>query len=123
MEGVNPLTVETIILGLALYFFPINLLLKQFAMGRGIRKPCGLTVRQYMFSYIDIKEYSGFIPCGKMSDNIGVTELNEIFLNSIPNCWSKQACVQVFECKSITLKNQFTCLNAWLLRNLSMKVY
>ena len=42
-EGMNTLTVETIILGLASYFFPVNYLSKQkCAMCRGMRKPRGL---------------------------------------------------------------------------------
>ena len=39
-----------------------------------------------------------------MADKIGVTELNKILKNSIPNIWSKQAYVQGFYCKSILLK-------------------
>ena len=32
-------------------------------------------------------------------------EINEILLNSIPNRWSKQEYVQIFDCESITLKS------------------
>ena len=39
-----------------------------------------------------------------MTDRIGVTKLNEILLNSMPDSWSNQACVQGFDCESITLK-------------------
>ena len=39
-----------------------------------------------------------------MTDNISVTELNEIFLNSMPNSWSKKAYIQGFYCESINLK-------------------
>ena len=39
-----------------------------------------------------------------MTDKIGVTEINEILLNSIPNIWYKQAYVQGFDCESITFK-------------------
>ena len=39
-----------------------------------------------------------------MADKIGVTELNEIILNSMPNSRSKQAYVQGFDCESISLK-------------------
>ena len=31
-------------------------------------------------------------------------ELNEILFNSIPNSWSKQACVHGFHCEYITLQ-------------------
>ena len=40
----------------------------------------------------------------KLTDKFGVMELNEILLNSMNNIWSKQAYVQGFEYKSITLK-------------------
>ena len=39
-----------------------------------------------------------------MTDKIGATKLNEILLNSMLNSWSKQACVQAFDCESITFK-------------------
>ena len=35
---------------------------------------------------------------------MGVTEMNEIILNSMPNICSKQAYFQGFDCKSISLK-------------------
>ena len=41
---------------------------------------------------------------GKISDNICMMEINEILLNSMPNIWSKQACVQGFYCEFITFK-------------------
>ena len=39
-----------------------------------------------------------------MTDKIGVTELNEIILNIMPNSWSKKAYVQGFYGESTTLK-------------------
>ena len=33
-----------------------------------------------------------------------VMEINENLLNMIPNSWSKQACVQGFDCEFITFK-------------------
>ena len=43
VEGINPLTVETIILGLAPYYFPVNVILKKkCVMRRRMRKPHGL---------------------------------------------------------------------------------
>ena len=39
-----------------------------------------------------------------MTDNIGVTKLDKILPNSMPDSWSKQAYVQVFDCDSITFK-------------------
>ena len=46
----------------------------------------------------------GFIPWGKADWKIGMMELNEILFNSIPNSWSKQACVHGFHCEYITLQ-------------------
>ena len=39
-----------------------------------------------------------------MSDKIGVTKLNEVLLNSMPNSWSNQEYVQGFDCGSILFK-------------------
>ena len=33
---------------------------------------------------------------------MGVAELNEILINSMPNVWSKQAYVQSFDCDTIS---------------------
>ena len=64
----------------------------------------------------------GFVPWVKTDSKIGLTYLKEVLLNSMPNIWSKQVYVQVFECKSITLKRLLICLNAWILLNLFAKV-
>ena len=69
-----------------------------------MRKPRGLKVRNYAARLIDLNEYLASFPGAKMTDKIGVTELNEGFLDSMPNSWSKQAYVQVFDCKYITFK-------------------
>ena len=48
-----------------------------------------------------------------LTDNIGVTELIEIILNSIPNSCSKQTYVQGFDFEYITFKkavNIFECV-------------
>ena len=39
-----------------------------------------------------------------MNDNINVTELNKILLNSMHNSWSRHAYVQVFDCEYSTFK-------------------
>ena len=56
---------------------------------------------------IDLKKYSALFPGATLSEKIGVNELNEIFPNSMPNSWSKQAYVQGFDCEFITLKKGF----------------
>ena len=52
--------------------------------------------------YLNI--YLDSFPGSKLSENIGVTDLNEVFLNSMPNIWINWAYVQVFYCGSITFK-------------------
>ena len=57
VEGPDPLTVKTNILGLYLYFSPVNLLSNQKrAMCRGMRKMCRLKVRQYENLLIDLND-------------------------------------------------------------------
>ena len=91
---------EAIILGLGEYFFPFNLLSKQNrAERRRIRKPRVLKVRFYAACLIDFNKYLTLFPGEKLTDNIGVAELNEILLNSMPNSWIKQEYVQVFGCE------------------------
>ena len=60
VDGTNPLIVENITLGLDSYFSPMNSLSKQKHMMRhGIRKPCGLKVKQYAVGLI-FKRVIGF---------------------------------------------------------------
>ena len=62
-EGANPLTIKTVILGLSLYYFPLNSLLnKKRGMHRGIRKPHGLKVRQYEACLVGLNKYLGSFP-------------------------------------------------------------
>ena len=58
----------------------------------------------YAACLIDLNEYLASFPGAALTDKVGVTELNSIFLNSMPNSWYKQACVQGFDCESITFK-------------------
>ena len=73
-------------------------------MRRGMEKPRALTVRRYAERLIDINEQVDSFPGETLNDDIRETELNEIFLNSMPNGWYKQAYVQGFDCESITFK-------------------
>ena len=94
VEISSPLTVEIIINWLELYFPPVNSLSKQKRTMRcGMRKPSGLKVRRYVACLIDLNEYLASFPGATFSDKIGVTELNEILLNSMPNSWSNTAYV------------------------------
>ena len=94
VESTEPLNVEYIIKGLALYFFPVNLLSKQKrAMRRGMKKLCSLKVRRYADPLIFLNGYFDFLPEAILPETIGVTELNEILLNSMPNSCSKKSYV------------------------------
>ena len=60
---------------------------------------------------IHIYAYLSALPGAQASEQIGETKLNEILLNSMSNCWIKQAYVQCFDCKYITsiAVNMFEC--------------
>ena len=94
-----------IILGLGAYFFPVNALPNQKRAIRCVtRKLHGLKVRCHSSSLVVLNEYLVVLPGKKISDNIYVTEINKILLNSMPNIWIKQAYVQGSDCGYITLK-------------------
>ena len=58
-------------------------------MCRGMRNPYGLKLRRYADHLIELNEYLTLFPEAKLTAKIGVTELNVILLNSMPNSWSK----------------------------------
>ena len=66
-----------------------------------------ITVRIYAARLIDLNDFLASLPGSTLSDKIGVTKLNEILLNSMPNSWSKQAYLQGFECESVLFKEIF----------------
>ena len=70
-------------------------------MCRAMKKPCSLRLRRYAARLIDLNEYLASLPVATLADKIGVTELNEVLINSTPNSWYKQAYVQGFYCKPI----------------------
>ena len=53
---------------------------------------------------IDLNKYLSSFPGATLNDKIGVTKLNEVLLNSIPNSWYIQAYIQGFDGESITFK-------------------
>ena len=71
-------------------------------MHNGMRKPHELKVGCYDSCMIDLNEYLAEFHRAKSSDKIVDTKFNEILLNSIPNAWSKQAYMKVFDCENIT---------------------
>ena len=81
-------------------------------MHRRMSRPRGLKLRCYTVCMIDINQYLDAFHRAKASDNIEKNKLNEILLKSMPNGWSKQACIHYFDCKNINLKyiNMFECM-------------
>ena len=66
------------------------------------KKPRRLKVRRCAAGLSDLNEYLSSFPVATMADNMGLTELNEILLNSIPNSWLEKEYVQGFYCKTIS---------------------
>ena len=58
-------------------------------------------MRLYVDSLIGFNEYLDFFPEAKLTDKIGVTEIDKGLLNSMPISWIKQAYVQGFDCEYI----------------------
>ena len=104
MEITETLNVDYIIKGLALYFTPINSLSNKKKRWAVEWKPRGLKVRLYVAFLIGLNKYLDSFPGATLYDKIGVTELNEILLNSMPNSWYNQAYVQGFDCGYISFK-------------------
>ena len=114
VESTQTLNGDGFIKGLAQYFPPVNSLSKQKrAMRLGMEKPRALTVRRYTACLTDINEYLESFLGAALNDNIVVTEIDEIFLNSMLNIWSRQAYVQGFDFESITFEksvSMFECM-------------
>ena len=105
VESMETLNVDYIIRGLYHYFTPVNSLSKTEEHNAPCNeKPCSLTIRSYVARLIDLNEYLYSFPGETLTDNISVTKLNKILLNSMPNSWSKQAYFQGFDYESINFK-------------------
>ena len=85
-----------------------------------IRKPQRLKLRRYMDRLIDLNKYLASLPGSKLTDKIGIMELNESLSNIMPNGWSKQVYVQGFYSESITWI--LICMNTWRLLSIFTKV-
>ena len=84
--------------------------------------PRSLTVGQCAARLIDLNGYVASFPGGAFTDNISVTELNEILLNIMHNSWSKQAYIQDFIVGLLLFKSLLICLIVWKLLSLFTKV-
>ena len=71
---------------------------------------------------IDLNEDWASFPGASLNDMISVIELNEIFLNSMNNRWSRQADLQGFDYEYITLKNLLISLSICKMPSLFTKV-
>ena len=83
-------------------------------MRRCMKKPRSLKMRCYAARLIYLNEYLASFPGTNISNKIGITELNEIILDSMPSSCSNKAYVQVFEYESILFK---IYKNIWLYGN------
>ena len=84
--------------GIGYIIFPVNSSSKKKrAMHSGMRKPHGLKLRFYVDHLICHNEYLPSLFGSTPTHQIGMTELNEIVFNSMPNSWRKQAYVQGFD--------------------------
>ena len=102
-------------------FFSCDLISKQKrTMRRCMKKPRSLKVRRYSAHLIHLNDYLASLTGATMTDKIGVTELNDILLKSMPNRWSKQAYVQVFDCESISF---IKAVNMFELMEISESIY
>ena len=79
--------------GLAFYF-PLVIFFKNHVMRCRMKKTCSLKVRPYAAHLSDLNEYLASFLGTTLADKMDVTELNEVFFNSMPNSWSKQVYVQ-----------------------------
>ena len=98
---------ENIIKGLALPPPPVISLLKQKKCDAPQNEETArFKSKRPHISFNRLEQVLGFPPWGYIVWKIGVTELNEILLNSMPTSWSKQAYVQGFDGESILLKKE-----------------
>ena len=105
VEVTETLNVDYMFRSLSQYCTPLNMKPKQkCAMLRETKRMRSLTVRHYVTCLIDINEYLKSFTGATLTVKIGVTKLNEILINSMPNRWYKHAYLQGFDCESITIK-------------------
>ena len=79
--------------------FPVNTLpKKKHVMWRVMRKQHSLKVRLHNSIVINLNEYLDVLSGENISDKCFVTNTNENVLDSMPNIWSKQEYVKVFDC-------------------------
>ena len=103
VESSRPVTLASIILGLGVYCSPVNVLSKKKrTMCHGMRDQHSLKMRRYAARFVDLNDFVAMFPGANISYKICVTELNDIFLNSMPSIWSTKLYVQVFDGESIT---------------------
>ena len=74
-------------------------------MRRCMKEPRRLKVRHYAARLIVLNRYLASFPEATMDEKMGVTQLNEILLDTMKNSWSKQSYVQGFDCETISFKN------------------
>ena len=90
VENTETPNMDYYIKDLALYLPPTNQLYKKARNAPRIEeKTRSLKVRRYAARLVDLDEHLNFFLGVTLSVKMYVTELNDIILNSMPNCWSK----------------------------------
>ena len=81
-----------------------------------MRKPRGVKLRRYSSHLINLNKYLDLLPVATMYDKIGVTELDKIMFNIMPNRWSKQA----LDCESMSF---FKAVNVFERMDIAESIY
>ena len=89
-------------------------------MRRRIKKPRSLKLRFYAERLIDLNNYLAYFPGADFYGKMGITYLNGILLNIMPNIWSKKVYVQGFGCESILFKKS---VNVFEIMEISESIY
>ena len=85
-----------------------------------LKPPHILKIRRHALRLIYLNEYLASYPGAAMTDKMGVTELNDILLKSMPKSWSKQAYGQGFDWESIYFKK---AANTFEIMEISVSFY
>ena len=84
---------------------------------------CGLKVRHYANRLIDPNEYLDLFPGSKLTEIIGMTELNSFFLIACPIFGGSRFLCRDMSESLLLSKSLLICLNAWRLMFVFTKVY
>ena len=96
VEIANPLTAEAIFRISCILFHWIFVYKQKHKMLCRTRNPRGLKVRRYGTCLVDLNEYLALFHGAKLIEKNGITELNKVDFNSMPNSCSTQMCLGIW---------------------------